>query len=73
MLQLLITKSYLESFIGENYEEQKDEMVRSVQVDKWAWLHPFSKNIASLGALHVSSQHWWGGDLCTPEISGPPA
>lgn len=34
MLQLLITKSYLESFIGENYEEQKDEMVRSVQVDK---------------------------------------
>lgn len=34
MLQLLITESYLECFIGENYEEQKDEMVRSVQVDK---------------------------------------
>lgn len=34
MLQLLITESYLESFIGENYEEQKNEMVRSVEGDK---------------------------------------
>lgn len=33
MLQLLITENYLGSFIGENYEEQKNEMVRSVQVD----------------------------------------
>lgn len=34
MLQLLITESYLESFIGENYEEQKNEMVKSAQVGK---------------------------------------
>lgn len=33
MLHLLITESYLRSFFGENYEEQKNEMVRSVQVD----------------------------------------
>lgn len=34
MLQLLITESYLESFIGENYEEQKNGMVKSAQVGK---------------------------------------
>lgn len=35
MLQLLITESYLESFVGEKLWKLKNEMVKSIQFTKF--------------------------------------